>query len=155
MGAAAARTAQKRRPRVDNGPFLSHVLDVLRRLKDVGDLPVFVQTLDCLPETIAERRRAPRRQPAHETVCRLTDCDGDEIACGLVWNLSVTGVSMLLNVRLEPGEQFGAELACAGGAGLRVGLAVVHVSRMRTGDYVLGAQFNRPLDEYELRPFVL
>ena len=116
---------------------------------------MFVQTLDCLPETIAERRRAPRRQPAHETVCRLTDCDGDEIACGLVWNLSVTGVSMLLNVRLEPGEQFGAELACAGGAGLRVGLAVVHVSRMRTGDYVVGGQFSRSLSEEEQRPFVV
>jgi hypothetical protein len=116
---------------------------------------VFVQTLDCLPETIAERRRAPRRQPARETVCRLTDLDGDQIACGLVWNLSTTGVSMLLNVKLEPGELFGAELVCAGDAALRLGLAVVHVSRMRTGDYVLGGQFSRPLDEDELRPFVV
>ena len=115
---------------------------------------MFVQTLDCLPETIAERRRAPRRQPAHETVCRLTDRDGDPIACGLVWNLSATGVSMLLDVRLEPGDQFGAQLASAGGAAVGVGLAVVHVSRMRTGDYVLGAQFSRPLGEDELRPFV-
>jgi hypothetical protein len=115
---------------------------------------VFVQTLDCLPETIAERRRAPRRQPAHETLCRLTDRDGDEIACGLVWNLSASGVSMLLNVRLDPGDLCGGELLCRGGVALQRGLSVVHVSRMRTGDYVMGAQFSRPLDEDELRPFV-
>jgi hypothetical protein len=116
--------------------------------------PVFVQTLECLPETVAERRRAPRRLPAHETVCRLIDLDGDQIACGLVWNLSATGVSMLLNAKLDPGALLGAELVCAAGAALRLGLTVVHVSRLRTGDYVLGAQFVQPLDEAELRPFV-
>ena len=116
---------------------------------------MFVQTLDCLPETIAERRRATRRQPAHETVCRLTDADGDQIACGLVWNVSITGISLLSDVKFEPGDRFDAELACQRGAALRVGLTVVHVSRMRTGDYIVGGQFSRPLDEEELRPFVI
>jgi hypothetical protein len=114
---------------------------------------MFVQTLECFPPTFAERRRAARRRPAHNTVCRLTDRDGDEIACGLVWNVSATGVSMLLNAKLEPGTRVGAELA-AGGASIRLGLSVVHLSRLRTGDYVLGGQFSRPLGEAELRPFV-
>ena len=116
---------------------------------------MFVQTLDCLPETIAERRRATRRQPAHETVCRLTDADGDQIACGLVWNLSATGVSLLSDVKFEPGDQFSADLVCQRGGALCLGLTVVHVSRMRTGDYVVGGQFSRSLSEEEQRPFVV
>jgi hypothetical protein len=115
---------------------------------------MFVQTLESLPVTFAERRRAPRRRPALNTVCRLTGPDGGEVGCGLVWNLSASGVSMLLNVPLEPGTGLCAELANAAGEAVRLGLSVVHLSRLRTGDYVLGGQFTRPLDEAELRPFV-
>jgi hypothetical protein len=61
---------------------------------------------------------------------------------------------MLLNVRLEPGTLFAAELSGAGGATVWRGLSVVHLSRLRTGDYVVGAQFSHSLDEAELRPFV-
>jgi hypothetical protein len=116
---------------------------------------MFVQTLDTMAVTFAERRRAARRRPAHGTVCRLTEADGDDLGCGLVWNLSATGVSMLLNFRLEPGTQLTVELTNAAGDVVFVGLSVVHISRMRTGDFVLGGQFSRSLDESELRPFVL
>ena len=116
---------------------------------------MFVQSLETMPVTFAERRRAARRRPAHGTVCRLTDADGDEIGCGLVWNLSTTGVSMLLNLRVEPGTQLFAELANAAGDVVRVGLSVVHLSPLRTGDFILGGQFSRVLDEFELRPFVI
>jgi len=115
---------------------------------------MFVQTLKTLPVTFAERRRALRRRPAHHTVCRLRDLDGSEIGCGLVWNLSATGVSMLLNVALEPGTLLGAELRNAIGETVRIGLSVVHLSRLRTGDYILGGQFSQPLEEYELQLFV-
>jgi hypothetical protein len=115
---------------------------------------VFVQTLESLPVTIAERRRAPRRRPAHDTVCRLSHLDGDDLGCGLVWNLSATGVSMLLNVPVEPGTVLDAELCSAAGDTVRVGMSVVHLTRLRTGDYVLGGQFSRHLDAAELRPFV-
>jgi hypothetical protein len=115
---------------------------------------MFVQTAECFPETYAERRRAARRRPAHNTVCRLRSLDGEEIGTGLVWNISATGVSMLLNVPLAPGTFLDAELRTARGAALRLSLCVVHFSRVRTGDYVLGAQFGRPLDEDELHPFV-
>jgi hypothetical protein len=115
---------------------------------------MFMQTLESLPVTFAERRRAVRRRPTHNTVCRLTDRQGRKVACGLVWNLSATGVSMLLNVALEPGTGLAAELTNAAGETVYLGLSVVHLSRLRTGDFVLGGQFSRPLDEAELRPFV-
>jgi hypothetical protein len=117
--------------------------------------PMFVQTLDCLPETYAERRRASRRQPAHDTLCRLIELDGDQIGCGLVWNISASGVSMLLNLRLEPGAVIGAELARPGAPTVRVGLTVIHASRLRTGDYIVGGQFGRCLGAGELQPFTL
>jgi hypothetical protein len=116
---------------------------------------MFVQTLDTMAVTFAERRRAVRRRPAQGTVCRLTDADGDDLGCGLVWNLSATGVSMLLHLRLEPGTQLTAELVNAAGDVVCVGLNVVHLSRLRTGDFVLGGQFSRPLCESEFLPFVL
>ncbi len=115
---------------------------------------MFVQTLDTMAVTFAERRRAARRRPTHGTVCHLTDAYGDDLGCGLVWNLSTTGVSMLLNLRIEPGTHLGAELTNAAGEAVRVGLSVVHLSRLRTGDFVLGGQFSRPLDEDKLRPFI-
>jgi PilZ domain len=115
---------------------------------------MFVQTLEALPATYAERRRAVRRQPTQNTVCRLTDLHGDEIACGLVWNISATGVSMLLNVAVAPGTLIGADLRNAAGQTVRTGLSVVHLSPLRTGDYVLGGQFSEPLSESELRQFV-
>jgi len=115
---------------------------------------MFVQTLESFPVTFAERRRAVRRRPAHNTVCRLRNMDGSEVGCGLVWNLSTTGISMLLNVPLEPGTLLGAEMRNAIGDIVRVGVSVVHLSRLRTGDYVLGGQFSEPLDEDDLSLFV-
>src|SRR5262245_27017847 len=123
---------------------MSDVLDVLPPSQDVGSF-MFVQTLESLPVTIAERRRATRRHPTHDTVCRLTGPDGEEVGRGLVWNLSATGVSLLLNQPLEPGTGVGVELIGAGGATVRNGLSVIHLSRLRTGDYVLGGQFVRVL----------
>ncbi len=116
---------------------------------------MFVQTLDCLPESYAERRRAPRRQPAHDTVCRLIDLDGDEIGCGLVWNMSAIGASMLLNVRVEAGAMLEAELVRAGVAPVRVDMTVIHITQLRTGDYILGGQFGRCLRAAELQPFTI
>jgi hypothetical protein len=116
---------------------------------------VIVQTLESLSVTFAERRRARRRRPAQGTVCRLTDAEGRAIGCGLVWNLSTTGISILLNLRLPPETRVGAELANADGDTLRLDLRVVHLKALRTGDFVIGGQFGRPLDEDELRPFVI
>ncbi len=115
---------------------------------------MFVRTDACFPVTYAERRRAPRRRPARETVARLLDVAGADLGTGLVWNLSRSGVSLLLHRALEPGEHVDMELVGAGAASLRVGMSVVHRNELRTGDFVLGGHFDRPLDDEELAPFV-
>jgi hypothetical protein len=98
---------------------------------------------------MTDRRAAPRFRPAHGTVCRL------EAAVGLVWDLSRTGVSMLVTDPPAPGSILAGELT---GEDVVVGLPVllqaVHVRKAATGDYILGAQFVRPLTESELAPFL-
>ena len=76
-------------------------------------------------------------------------------AVGLVWNISASGVSMLLADPPGPGEELTGELT-AGAAveGLPVAVRVVHVRPVPTGDYFLGARFARPLSPEELRPFL-
>lgn len=102
--------------------------------------------------TAVERRIAPRYRPAFGTVCRLAT--GRPVV-GLVWNISRTGVSMLLASPPETGAEVAAELAAEdGGAALAVTLRVVHVRPVPTGDYLLGARFGRPLEDDELRPFL-
>jgi hypothetical protein len=101
----------------------------------------------------ANRRAAPRFQPAFGTT--YTFRRGDAYAVGLVWNISASGVSMLLADPPGPGEELTGELT-AGAAveGLPVALRVVHVRPVPTGDYFLGARFARPLAPEELRPFL-
>jgi hypothetical protein len=103
----------------------------------------------------AERRTAPRRQPAMGTVCRLSTGPGKQDAIGLVWNISTSGVSMLLTEPREPGTTLPGELqTVTGGHTLPVTMRVVHVKKLESGDYFLGAQFQRPLADDEMRPFV-
>ena len=107
------------------------------------------------PPTSPDRRRAARRRPARNTIGRLSGiADDQELARGLVWDVSTTGVSLLLTDRVEPGTLARAELTLAGGPAVCRVLRVVRLSRLGTGEYALGAQFVRPLDEAELRPFL-
>ena len=99
--------------------------------------------------TAADRRITPRHQPAFGTVCRLGR------TTGLVRNISRTGVSMLLGHPLEPGSQVDGVLALDGETlGLRVRIQVVHVREVATGDYLLGARFEKPLTADEMVPFI-
>jgi hypothetical protein len=108
------------------------------------------------PAAASERRIAHRRQPALGTICRLGSQSAGLTHLGLVWNLSVSGVSMLLHEPLQPGTQVRGELATTNDRStLPVDLRVVHLAKLRTGDYVLGAQFHRPLTTADLQPFVL
>lgn len=104
------------------------------------------------PPADDDRRIAQRFVPAFGTVCRLRR---DQPRVGLVWNISRTGVSMLLADPPAAGTAVDAELTTeAGGHGLPVVLHVVHVRPSATGDYLLGARFDAPLDDTQLRPFV-
>lgn len=105
--------------------------------------------------TLPERRGAPRRQPTQGTTCNLLTTNGETIAVALVWNISTSGVSMLLAVKLEPGKEIRGELCPAHSeSSLQVDLRVTHVSQIRTGDFFLGAQFQKPLTQEQLKPFL-
>lgn len=102
----------------------------------------------------AERRAAPRRQPAMGTVCHY-DLDEDRVATGLVWNISTSGVSMLATAPKEPGSGVRGVLETIRGRHpLPVEMTIVHVKLLETGDYLIGAHFDRPLTETEMKPFV-
>jgi hypothetical protein len=105
--------------------------------------------------TLTERRTAPRRQPAVGTVCRLTASDGQSVGTALVWNISRSGVSMLLPTSLAAGTTLRADLRAASTPEeLPVNLRVAHVRQLQTGDFVLGGQFERTLEPNELRLFL-
>jgi len=111
-----------------------------------------VSTLDAPATTAAERRLARRFQPALHTVCRL---NADARGVGLVWDVSETGVSMLLAHPPKAGTAVeGTLTAEGGGAGLTRTLHVVHVKPLPTGDFFLGAQFLTPLLPDEMQAFV-
>src|SRR5436189_5987417 len=96
----------------------------------------------------SERRIAARRQPALGTVCRLDPGPG----LGLVWNISASGVSILVHEALTRGASLRGVLATADeGFALPVSMRVAHVARLRTGDYVVGGQFDRPLAPAQMR----
>ncbi len=103
----------------------------------------------------ANRRNAVRRQPPLGTVCRLDPGEGQKPNLGLVWNLSTNGVSMLLREPPQGETVFPAELTTVNAQGsLPITLQVVYVRPVCTGDYCLGAQFERPLATEELHSFL-
>ena len=106
------------------------------------------------PTTAAERRVATRRQPAMGTVYRI-DPPGDGPDLGLVWNISVTGLSMLLPAPRPSGSRLSGVLeTMTDGHALPVAMRVVHVKLLETGDYFVGGHLDRPLTEAEIKPFV-
>jgi hypothetical protein len=108
------------------------------------------------PAVTTERRIAPRLQPALGTVCRFNPpTDEHSPVVGLVWNISETGVSMLMAEMPERGETLSGELTLeAGGVGLPIALRIVHVRSVPTGDYFIGAQFVTPLEPSLLQRFL-
>jgi hypothetical protein len=103
----------------------------------------------------AERRSAPRRQPAVNTVYRIDAPDGGPQAIALVWNISTTGISVLVPEPRQPGTVLTGYLDTMEGEHLRpLTLRVIHCKPLETGDYALGARFEHPLTEEELKPFV-
>src|SRR5258708_36374458 len=100
----------------------------------VAGLQVEAPSADAPP---AERRVA-HRQPTVGTVCRL-DGEGEAGATALVWNISPSGVSMLVPKPLEPGSGVHGVLETMRGRHpLPVDMHVVHVKLLETGDYSMG-----------------
>lgn len=107
------------------------------------------------PTRAAERRGAVRRQPTLGTICRLDTRTDHSPGVGLVWNISTSGISMLLNCPLDRGAAVKGVLATTNdGYTLPVTLRVAHVAQLQTGDYLIGGQFDRPLAADEMRHFL-
>lgn len=103
-----------------------------------------------------ERRGAPRRQPAVNTVCRIDTPDGGPQALALVWNISTTGISLLVPEPRSPGALLTGYLDVMEGEHLRpVTIRIIHCKPLETGDFALGARFEQPMTEDELKPFVV
>ena len=104
-----------------------------------------------------ERRIAQRFQPAFGTICQLhTREEPSRTIVGLVWNISESGVSMLIADPPARSTELDVDLTTEGGGeSLRLTLRVVHVREMPVGDYFVGAQFGRHLAPDELRRFLL
>jgi hypothetical protein len=82
------------------------------------------------------------------------DTDGPP-EIGLIWNISRSGISMLRNDPPAAGDHLAGLLETMTDAhALRVGLTVVHVTKLDTGDYFVGGHFDRPLTDEQLRPYV-
>ncbi|AMV27899.1 hypothetical protein VT84_26080 [Gemmata sp. SH-PL17] len=108
-----------------------------------------------VPAPSSERRVAPRRQPAMGTVCRLDSPDGGPSALALIWNISQSGISMLLNAPQPAGTLLAGYLeSMVSDAMLRVSMKIVHVKPLDTGDFFIGAHFEHPLTPNDMKPFV-
>jgi hypothetical protein len=104
---------------------------------------------------VAERRIAARLQPAFRTICRLNQLDAGHSAIGLVWDMSETGISMLMANPPRPGADLVGELSPEdGGDSVAVRLRVIHVKPMMTGDFIMGARFCSPLAPEQLKLFL-
>jgi hypothetical protein len=106
-------------------------------------------------KTGVDRRTAARRQPTLGTVCRMEPQSGQEAGVGLVWNISAGGVSMLFNDHMERGATVKGVLATStDGFTIPVTVRVTHVAPLVTGDYLIGCQFDEPLDADDMRHFL-
>jgi hypothetical protein len=107
-----------------------------------------------LPPLPTERRAATRRQPTIGTICRLT-LNAGETLNGLVWNISTSGLSMLVHRQLKTGTLVhGVLLTGDEGTSLAIEFRVAHVGPLRTGDYIIGGPFVRPLEVEEMNSFL-
>src|SRR6266542_2655509 len=89
-----------------------------------------------IPSSSAERRVAPRRQPAMGTVCRLDSPDGGPATIVLVWNISASGISVLAAGPCSSGTALAGYLEkTEGDHMLHVAMRVVHTKQLETGDF--------------------
>lgn len=109
-----------------------------------------------MAQTWADRRGTGRRQPTAGTVYRVERSNQHDATVGLVWNISRTGVSMLLSDEYGCGDTLRGRLATVHeGDDLPVNLQIAHVRKIETGDFFIGAQFDHRLSDEEMRPFLV
>jgi hypothetical protein len=113
-------------------------------------------TPDNVLPPVSERRIAPRRQPAMGTVCRLDSETPGPAPLALVWNISTSGISVLVSEPRAIGTVLSGFLErMEGDQTLRITMRVIHVKKLETGDHFLGAHFERAISADELKPFIV
>ena len=101
-----------------------------------------------LPAPTTDRRYSDRFLPTATTFCRTSS--GGE---GVVWNVSATGLGMLIGFPPEPGQTLALELSnCA--ESLFLAAKAVHVRQLEGGGFFVGLRFACPLDRHQMEPFV-
>jgi hypothetical protein len=106
-------------------------------------------------QAVEEDRRVWVRHPANlETTCQpAADPDGNRFPAR-VRNISLGGISLLVNRRFDTGELLSVELpGPAEGSTYTVLACVVHASQQAENDWVLGCTFARELSDEDLRAF--
>jgi hypothetical protein len=89
------------------------------------------------------------------TICRLDSEDGGPAALALVWNISSSGISVLVADPRPTGTLLCGFLEKTEGDHMhRVAMRVIHMKKLDTGDYFLGAHFDQAMTADELKPFV-
>jgi hypothetical protein len=102
---------------------------------------------------MAERRQVKRYTlPDAKARTQIVAVVGGDHCTGGIGNLSATGVSLLVDRRLEPGSLVALELNSAGGTFTCILLAwVVHTTLSQEGGFVTGCNFTQEVGEDELR----
>jgi hypothetical protein len=108
--------------------------------------------VDSIHSPADNRRLKPRFAPTFGTICRLLHQPQKQ---GLVWDISVFGVGLLLGEAPEPGEWIPVELRTeTDAAPISISIQAVYSRELTTGDYFVGAKFNRSLSEVEIEPLI-
>jgi hypothetical protein len=103
----------------------------------------------------SDRRVATRRQPTLGTVYEMKSGEPGSSHVGLVWNLSSSGISLLLHQPVQPGSKMQGELTTMHNRGkLALSAQVVHTYKLSTGDYFVGARLSTPLSDEQMQPFL-
>ncbi len=100
----------------------------------------------------AERRRHPRYASRSDTCCSLFDDRTGEHCYPRVRDLSVTGVSLAIDRRIDPGRTVAVRLYRPGSDVVcEVTIRVVYAIQQMDGSFVLGAAFTDELNDAQVR----
>jgi hypothetical protein len=96
-----------------------------------------------------ERRVAVRAASTQEASCHFTNLE--KLACrwAKVHDLSLKGISLVLEEFFEPGQTLVVELPSKTPASSAVSARVVHVLAQKNGSWLVGCAFSRPLSDQE------
>jgi hypothetical protein len=103
------------------------------------------------PRSPSNRRASVRYQCGPATVGRLVQPDAHQMQPVWVLNLSLTGIGLLLEHRIEPDTFLVVQLKDVTGQRLfELPATLVHITRQPTGDWLAGCEFLTRLSDDDL-----